>query len=113
MKAVVGTTGPAILSACMFFCHRGQAVRSLVPLLRQSVYSRLAGSEDTNDADRLAGDLALRVVTTRQAAEKPAASTNTPSRFETEVLIQEENVEGLAQLNATWVEKAMAHTPHR
>jgi Transposase DDE domain group 1 len=34
------------------------------------------------------------------------------SRFETEVLTQEENVEGLAHLNAAWVERAMAHTPH-
>jgi Transposase DDE domain group 1 len=85
----------------------------LVPLLRQSVYSRLAGYEDSNDADQLAGDPAMRVVTSHQAAEKPAASTNTMSRFETEVLTQEENVEGLAHLNAAWVEKALAHTPHR
>jgi hypothetical protein len=77
------------------------------------VYSRVAGDEDTNDADRLAGDPAMRVVTGRRDLEKQAASTNTLSRFETEVLTQEENVEGLAQLNATWVEKAMAHTPHR
>ena len=43
----------------------------------------------------------------------PAASTNTLSRFETEVLTHEENVEGLAHLNAAWVERAMTHTPHR
>ena len=84
-----------------------------MPLLRQSVYSRLANYEDTNDADRLAGEPAMRMVTSRQAAEKPAASTNTMSRFETEVLTQEENVEGLAHLNAAWVERAMAHTAHR
>jgi hypothetical protein len=77
------------------------------------VYGRLAGYEDANDADRLAGDPAMRVVTSRQAAEQPAASTNTLSRFETEVLTHEGNVEGLAHLNAAWVERAMAHTPHR
>jgi hypothetical protein len=85
----------------------------LVSLLRQSVYSRLAGYEDTNDAERLAGDPAMRVVTDRLVSEQQAASTNTLSRFETEVLTQNENVQGLAHLNAAWVEKAMAHTPHR
>ena len=59
----------------------------LVPLLRQSVYSRLAGYEDTNDAIRLARDPAMQAVIGRRALEKQAASTNTLSRFETEVLV--------------------------
>ena len=33
----------------------------LVPLLRQSIYSRLAGYDDTNDAVRLSQDPAMRV----------------------------------------------------
>jgi Transposase DDE domain group 1 len=41
----------------------GRNVRHhLVPLLRQSVYRRLAGYEDTNDADRLAHDPAMRTI---------------------------------------------------
>jgi len=34
----------------------------LVPLLRQSIFSRLAGYDDINDADRLAQDPTVRVV---------------------------------------------------
>ena len=49
----------------------------IVPLLRQSVYSRLAGYEDTNDALRLARDPAMQAVIGRRALEKQAASTNT------------------------------------
>ena len=37
--------------------RNGRDIQHLsVPLLRQTVYSRLAGYEDINDADRLAGD---------------------------------------------------------
>ena len=59
----------------------------LVGLLRQSVYGRLAGYEDTNDAERLAQDPTMRIIVGRRGGpERPAASTNTMSRLETEVL---------------------------
>ena len=48
----------------------------LVPLLRQSIFSRLAGYDDTNDADRLAQDPAMRVVVGWQGSERKAASTS-------------------------------------
>jgi len=80
----------------------------LVPLLRQSVYSRLAGYPDTNDADRLAHDPALRLVVSRQASEKRAAARTTAGCFETELLASEENRQGLAVFNAIWVSAAMA-----
>ena len=85
----------------------------LLPLLRQSVYSRLAGYEDTNDAERLAQDPAMRVIVGWQGTDKQAASTNTMSRFETEVLTEEENLDGLARLNVDWVDRAMALTSHQ
>ena len=85
----------------------------LLPLLRQSVYSRIAGYEDTNDAERLAQDPAMRVTVGWQGTDKQAASTNTMSRFETEVLTEEENLEGLTRLNVEWVDTAMAHTSHQ
>jgi hypothetical protein len=85
----------------------------LVPLLRQSVYSRLAGYEDTNDAARLAKDPAMQAVVGCRALEKQAASTNTLSRFETEVLVTEENLRGLRRLNADWVDRAMRQTKHQ
>ena len=86
----------------------------MAPLLRQSVYSCLAGYEDTNDAVRLARDPALQAVVGRHALEKQAASANTLSRFETEVLVTEDNLRGLGQLNAEWVDHAIARTqPHR
>ena len=42
---------------------------SLTTMLRQSVYSRLAGYEDTNDADRLSVDPAMRRIVGGRATE--------------------------------------------
>ena len=71
----------------------------LVPLLRQSIYSRLAGYDDTNDAVRLSQDPAMRVIVGWQGSERKGASTSEMGRFETEFLTQEDNLKGLARIN--------------
>ena len=60
----------------------GNKQHQLVPLLRQSIYSRLAGYEDVNDAERLAIDPAMRHVVGGRAtlADKYAASTSEVGR---------------------------------
>ena len=55
----------------------------------------------------------MRVSVGWQGTDKQAASTNTMSRFETEVLTQEENLDGLARLNVEWVARARAQTSHQ
>ena len=55
-------------------------------------FSRLAGYDDTNDADRLAYDPAMRVVVGWQGSERKAASTSEMGRFETETLTEEKNL---------------------
>jgi hypothetical protein len=67
---------------------------SLVALLGQSIFSRLAGYEDTNDAERLAVGPTMRQVVGGRATERTAASTSQMSRFETEVLTQPGNLAG-------------------
>ena len=71
-------------------------------LLRQSVYSRLAGYEDVNDAQRLSVDPVMRAVTGKK---KNAVSANTVGRFETEILPQKKNLEGLSEINGSWIER--------
>ena len=62
----------------------------LADLLRQSVYSRIAGYEDVNDAERLAQDPTFRLIGSEKIWERGAALTSRLQSFETEVLGQEE-----------------------
>ncbi len=59
------------------------------------MFSRLAGYEDTNDADRLSVDPAMRHVVGGRGKTKQAASTSQMGRFETEVLTQGKNLSAL------------------
>jgi hypothetical protein len=67
-------------------------------LLRQSIYSRLAGYEDVNDAEQLSIDPVMRAITGKKDKVKQAASANTVGRFETDILTQRENLKNLFKL---------------
>ena len=54
---------------------------SIAALLRQSIYSRLAGYDDTNDAERLCVDPAMRHIAGGRAIERSAASTSAMGRL--------------------------------
>ena len=60
---------------------------ALVGMLRQSVFGRLAGYEDVNDAERLRHDPAMRWIVGGKAAHGSAASPSQMGRFETKWLL--------------------------
>jgi Transposase DDE domain group 1 len=73
-------------------------------LLRQSVFGRLAGYGDVNDADRLCRDPAMRWVVGGAAPMGPAVSASQMGRFETEWLVRPENLAALAALPGQWID---------
>src|SRR5271169_226940 len=78
----------------------------LTDLVRQSVYSRLAGYEDVNDAERLSQDPAFRLIGSEKVLERGAALTSRLQSFETELLTQRENLAGLARISRDLIAKA-------
>ena len=77
----------------------------LAGLLRQSVFGRLAGYEDVNDAERLCRDPAMRWVVGDRAISGSAASASQMGRFETKWLSRPENLAALADLPGQWIDK--------
>jgi Transposase DDE domain group 1 len=76
-----------------------------VGLLRQSVFGRLAGYEDVNDAERLCRDPAMRWVVGDRAIGGSAASASQMGRFETKWLSRPENLTALIDLPGQWIDK--------
>lgn len=86
--------------------RRGKNTRhQLGGLLRQSVFGRLAGYEDVNDAGRLARDPAMRAIVDRAGFDRAAASSSQMGRFETEWLATDVNLEALTDLSGTWIDR--------
>jgi hypothetical protein len=85
----------------------------LSPLLRQSIYGRLAGYDDVNDAVRLCVDPAMRHVVGGRASQpkKQAASTSEVGRFETEILSTKENLTALMNLSGQWIDTVHRRKP--
>jgi len=80
----------------------------LADLLRQSVYSRLAGYEDVNDAERLSQDPTFRLIGSEKTWDRGAALTSRLQSFETELLAEPENLAGLRTINRELIAKAEA-----
>jgi hypothetical protein len=92
--------------------RRGRNTRHLLTgLLRQSVFGRLAGYEDVNDAERLAHDPAMRAVVDRQGLDRAAASTSQMGRFETAWLSSEANIAALTDRSGAWIDRVHARRP--
>jgi Transposase DDE domain group 1 len=85
----------------------------LADLLRQSVYSRLAGYEDVNDAERLSQDPLFRLIGSEKIWDRGAALTSRLQTFETEMLAEEENFAGLARINCELIAKVEVDSPPR
>ena len=70
----------------------------MVGQFRQSVFGRLGGYDDVNDADRLGRDPAMRWIVGGKAIERQAASTSRMGRFETGHLASDENFAAVTDL---------------
>ncbi len=66
---------------------------------RQSIYSRLGGYEDTNDAERLCQDPSIRQVIGKRDKDQKAASRSQLGRFETDVLTHLDNLRVLMNVD--------------
>ena len=107
MRELDDTLGLSDLSSAALRDNRPgkNTVHRFDGLFRQSVYGRLAGYEDVNDAGRLALDPVMRQVVGGRAVDAQAASASQMGRFETETLATPENRAALADLNGQWIDR--------
>src|SRR5258706_13550002 len=86
---------------------------ALVGLLRQSVFGRLAGYEDVNDAERLRHDPAICWIVGGTAAHGNAASPSQMGRFETQWLAAPPNLSALADLSGQGIQPVHRRRPRQ
>jgi hypothetical protein len=99
----------ALIASNVMDDRRGKNTQLPLPdLLRQSIYSRLTGYEDLNDAERLSQNPTFRLIGPEKIWDRGAALPLRLHWFETEVLSQDENMDGLGRINRGLISKAEA-----
>lgn len=84
---------------------------AIAGMLRQSVFGRLAGYEDVNDAERLSRDPAIRWIVGGKARDRGAASSSQMGRFETQWLTADANRAALGALSGLWIDQVHGRKP--
>lgn len=79
--------------------------------MRQSVFVRLAGYENVNDAERLAADPIMCAIIGREGHDRDGASSSQMGRFETEWLATDDNLEALTDLCGAWIDRVHDRKP--
>jgi Transposase DDE domain group 1 len=101
-----------IAGAVLADARRGKNGRhALVGMLRQSVFGRLAGYEDVNDAERLGFDPAMRWIVGGKAISGRVASASQMGRFETQWLTRAENLAAVSDLPGHWIDRVHNRRP--
>lgn len=77
----------------------------VLAMFRQSLFGRVAGYDDVNDAGRLARDPVMRLITGGQSVDRYGASESQMGRFETHVLTAFNNLSGLTDLGGKWIDR--------
>ena len=85
--------------------HRQERPACLVGLIRQSVFGRLAGYEDVNDAERLRHDPAMRWIIGGKAAERQRCVTEPDGPFRDALVGAVENLAALTDLSGHWIDR--------
>jgi hypothetical protein len=80
-------------------------------LFRQSVFGRLGGDEDVNDANRLGRDPAMRWIVGGKSVQRQTASATQMGRFETVYLASDENFAALTELFGIWIDRVHDRRP--
>jgi hypothetical protein len=77
----------------------------MLAMFRQSLFGRVAGYDDVNDAGRLARDPVMRLITGQRDFDRFAASESQMGRFETKTLTAFNNLSALADLSGKWIDR--------